>query len=72
MDDISAESLGSLLQKKIKIEVNNRVISGELIAVKGDIVIFRMILQGTMKDIQIHIDDIDAIMLLSKGKLTEP
>lgn len=72
MDEINTELLESLLHRKIKIEWNHRVISGELIAVKGDIVVLRTIRQHAIKDIQIRIDEIDAIMFISKGRQTEP
>lgn len=72
MDEISAESLKTLLHRKIKIEVNNRVILGELISVEEDSVTLRTIRRGMVKDIQIDIDEIDAILFFSRGKQTEP
>lgn len=72
MDEISKEYLESLLHRKIKIEWNHRVFSGELIAVNGDVVVLRTFRQRRIMDIRVHIDEIDAIMFISKGKQTEP
>lgn len=71
MDEISAETLESLIGKKVKLEVKGSVMTGIILSVQANHVMLRVLSKTSISktsELAISIDDIDAVIFKSVSK----